>query len=521
MLKPCRLLLLLMFWSMFCVFAPAGPVLAVISEVTLFPDSATIKEQGTITVTTVGDKRLGEIILPGQADPSSLTLFPPKGVALTDLSPTSVVVTDSRQLAELRKELQALDARKGRLEARNKALGARIDFWRSRQNTTQGSLDAFRKMALTMDQEIEKAMIETHHIANELKKNAQDIERIQKRMAAIQGSQTKNWKILLGFSPGPRTALPCSWSYSVKECGWNPLYRLEALPARNKVLFTWQALVHQGTGRDWNNVQLSLATGKTHMHSTPPRIRPWILKPRQPVGIDSRSYMLEEAAMPRAAMQQVTKAAANQAVEQRKGTYSTWDLGSRTIVAGDHVRLGIKEAVWPASFAYIIRPSVSGFGFLHTRITPRTALDLPRGEAMFLVDGAFLHKQAFSFSGKQLDLFFGPDPLVQAKSVLRDKQTGSTGVFSQKATWTWDWDLLITNNKSQAIKAMVEEPRPISRDKDIVLTVSGTPAPAKEHDAPEIMHWSLDLDPGTNATLSVHVEAKAPKDMIVDPGWRW
>jgi uncharacterized protein (TIGR02231 family) len=521
MLKPYRLFLVLMFWPILGILALPGPGLAAITQVTLFPDSATIREQGVIKVTTTRDKAYGQIMLPGQADPSSLSFSPPSGVALTDITRESVTATDSRELARLKKELQDLEIRQGRLEARNKALEARIAFWQARQNTTQGSLDTFRNMALAMDQEIEKAMIQLHQVAAELKKTARDMEDIEQRINAIQGSTTKTWKILLGFSPGAPTNLECSWSYSVKGCGWKPVYRLEALPAQQKILFTWQALVHQGTGRDWNKVPLFLATGKTHMHPTPPGIRPWILKPRQPVGIDSRSYMLEETAMPRAAMQPIAKAAANQATEQRKGTYSTWDLGLRTIEAGNKVRLGIRETTWPASFEYILRPSVSGFGFLHSSINLDTPLDLPRGEAMLLVDGAFLHNQSFAFSGKQLELFWGPDPLVQAKSILGDKQGGKTGMFSSKRTWTWDWNLLITNNKSRAIKAVVEEPRPVSRHKDIELNVTTSVEPTPEHDNPEIMRWSLNLAPLSNATLGVHVEAKAPKDMDVDPGWRW
>jgi hypothetical protein len=35
------------------------------------------------------------------------------------------------------------------------------------------------------------------------------------------------------------------------------------------------------------------------------------------------------------------------------------------------------------------------------------------------------------------------------------------------------------------------------------------------------MTWNLNLAPGSDATISMHVEAKAPEDMHVDPGWRW
>lgn len=527
MVKPSQhspLPMLCACFFMLVTFLAAQAVQAVQAEivaVTLFPDSAIIEEQGDIPATSANDHRTGVIVLPGQADPSSLAFQPPEGVVLTNISPESVVSIDSEQIAALKAELERLEARQGRLEARKKGLEATISFWQSRHQTEQGTLEQFKELAAIMGTEIEAAMNGMDTASEELKTVSREIERITQQITAIQGKTTKNWKITLGFSAGKEQTIPCSWSYAVRECGWKPLYRLEALSNEHTVRFTWQARVHQGTGLDWNNVRLSLATGRTHMQPNPPAIRSWIIKPAEPVGIDSKSFMLEEAAAPRSVMQRTAMSAKNEAVEERKGTFSTWELGLRTIVAGDDVRVGIKDALWPAEFKYVLRPSVSGFGFLHTEIEMDSPLDLPHGEAMFLVDGAFLRKQGFSFSGNKLDLFFGPDPLVTAKTVLKNKKTSNSGMFSQKQTWTWDWDLIIANDKSLPIEAVIEEPRPLSRDENIILSVSGTPAPEDIHDHPEIMTWNLNLAPGSDATISMHVEAKAPEDMHVDPGWRW
>jgi uncharacterized protein (TIGR02231 family) len=506
---------------MFVALFTAQAVQADITAVTLFPDSAIIEEQGEIPVTSAKNHRTGVIFLPGQADPASLAFHPSEGVVLTDISPESVVSIDSEQLAALKTRLENLEARKSRLEARKKGLEATIAFWQSRQKAEQGSLDQLKELAAVMGKEIEAAMLGVDTASNELQTLSKEIEKITREITAIQGKTTTNWKITLGFSAGNEQTIPCVWSYAVTACGWKPIYRLEAVSAENKVRFAWQARVHQGTGMDWNNVRLSLATGRTHMKPTPPAIRPWILQPAQPAGIDSKAFMLEETAAPRAVMQRAAMPA-NEAVEERKGTFSTWELGLRTIAAGEDIRVRVKDALWPAAFRYILRPSVSGFGFLHTEITLDSSLDLPRGEAMFLVDGAFLRKQGFSFSGDKLDLFFGPDPLITAKTVLKNKKSGNSGVFTQKKTWIWDWNLIVANDKTIAIQAVIEEPRPLSRDEDIVLSVTASPAPQEaKDDQPEIMTWALDLAPGIEQTISMHVEAKAPEDMDVDPGWRW
>ncbi len=493
---------------------------AAITKVTLFPQSAIIEEKGSITLQASKKQRTGYIMLPGQADPSSLAFVPPKGVSLTQISSESIVSVDSKHIAQLKQQLEHLNIQQGKLRAKQQGLAAQLVFWKSRQDKEQGSLAQLKQLSLILAQEIETAMMHKDKVTHKLDQIAQNMAELNQRLADIQGGKKKSWKITLAFTPGTTTTLPCSWSYSVRQCGWKPLYRLEALPEQQQIRFTWQARVHQSTGLDWNDVQLALATGKMHLNPTLPGIRPWILQSVKTQHVSDKAVMMEMAA-PRAVMSAARKGGSNEAREERKGTFSTWQLGQRTLAAGDDTRLTMKEDVWSASFTYILRPSVSTWGFLHATIGHEEALDLPYGEAMLLVDGAFLRKQGFAFSGKKQHLFFGPDPLVHAKAVLKDKKTGTSGVFSHKETWSWDWDLIITNNKSIPIEAVVEEPKPISRDEDIVVSISGTPAPKDTEDNPDTMTWSLSLDPGVKQTLSLHVEAKAPEDMSVDPGWRW
>jgi hypothetical protein len=425
---------------------------------------------------------------------------------------------DSQKIAKLKDELVNLENHVALLQARKNGLLAKIKFWESRSETHESSLEKLKILAATMGAEIQKDMITADQTTKEINTSKEAISKLKKRINDIQGDKKTSWKIHLTFSPGNQQIINCTWSYEVRGCGWTPHYRLEALPGQNQIHFTWEATIHQSTGKDWNNLSLSLATGRTNMSPTPPAIRPWVL---QSIRAQEKAQAMLEDAMPkRTTMQRTRNVALNAPVKHEKATYALWELGIRNIPAGDPMQIRIKDQKWPAHFAYTLRPSVSGFAFLHTSVELSESIDLPSGEAVFLADGAFLCKRPFAFSGKKMKLFFGADPMITANVTLNDKKAGNSGVFSKKRTWMWDWDMILSNNKSIPVSVVVEEPRPISRDKDIALTLETQPEFTSDEN-PEIITWPLTLKPQTQTTINLHVEAQAPDGMNVDPGWRW
>ncbi|MFA7167109.1 MAG: DUF4139 domain-containing protein [Desulfoplanes sp.] len=489
-------------------------------QVTLFPDAAKIYEQGSIKLVPTGQSHTGTIVLPSKADPSTLVIVPPSDMTVQDISQEKTSSIDSQKLAGLKQELANLENKIAEFQAHKRGITARIIFWESRSTTHEASLEKLEKIASTMSAEIQKAMLDVDQTDLELKKALEKRTTLKNSITAIQGNKRYSWKISLGFAPGKQQQIACSWSYEVQGCGWTPLYRLNARPKEKIIQCTWKANIHQSTGENWRGVHLSLATGMTHRQSSPPSIRPWILQPVRPFPVDSSRTMMKEADVPRTSLQRVQQMANQSPVKKEKGTYALWDLGTRDIAAGEPVQILIKKQTWPAHFSYTIRPSVSTLGFLHAAIAFPQAVDFPQGKGLFLVDGALLGKRHFSFSGKEIDLFFGPEPQVTAKVILHDKKSGKSGVFAKKKTWRWNWDLIITNNKTIPISIQVEEPKPSSRDKDIALTIVTKPDFTITED-PQIMAWPLELKPQSSKTISLHVDALAPSDMDVDPGWRW
>ena len=144
------------------------------------------------------------------------------------------------------------------------------------------------------------------------------------------------------------------------------------------------------------------------------------------------------------AMQEAAPMAAAEPTERRAATFSLWDLGKRSLPAGEQPRITIKNQPWPAEFEYTLRPSRTPQGYLTAHATPPQTVDLPQGQALFLADGVLLGKRPFSLAGDEADLFFGSNPLVSGKMVLIVSQSGGKGIIGKKQTHLWAWTITAT-----------------------------------------------------------------------------
>ncbi|HOW84553.1 MAG TPA: mucoidy inhibitor MuiA family protein [Candidatus Aminicenantes bacterium] len=66
-----------------------------------------------------------------------------------------------------------------------------------------------------------------------------------------------------------------SLSYVVPGVTWSPSYDIRIDSQKDEATLTYQALVSQTTGEDWNNVQLFLSTAEPALQSRPRRLEAW------------------------------------------------------------------------------------------------------------------------------------------------------------------------------------------------------------------------------------------------------
>lgn len=504
---------------LFIAFAmPPGPTEAAVKEVTFFPASAGIVETVKISAQGAGTGPYPvTLVLPPQADPESLTVAPPARVKIEDIQIKSVTRTDEERIARLRAELKKSQSGRKDLQARLQALDVQLQFWQAQTKAKTKSVAEADQLAAAIGKNSRRILADKNALEADLEMIDKKIKELQDQIQQATGKKDKAWEAVVSLSgaAGPDALL--RYSYTLSGCGWQPLYRLEAQPSSNRILFSWEAEIWQSAGEDWKQAEIRLATLAPPKTIVPPEWPPWIIKPRTPAAYrPQRTAKSMQAASEAFDNEDVLVQAAP--VEMPRTGYSLWSLGKKNVAAGSRQRFKIREDTWPAQFLYLARPSLSAQTFLRGKVKLHRPVDIPSGQASFVMDGAMIGKRSFSLTGSEADIYFGASPFVTVTSSIVSDRTGAATLFQNKQTRQWQWVIEAKNTGSTAVRVRIEEPVPQPRDERIKLAYRHKPEPS-EKDAAKFV-WVVDVPALQKTSIDTSVELEAPQDMVLDFGWR-
>ena len=252
-------------------------------EVTFFLDSAYVQEVTKVKLQTENkDLRKAIITLPGQADPDSLVagLVHNSKMKIEDMTWRQVVRQDDAKIANIRKQLDTQKDEKKILQSSIRALDTQVQFWQLQTKAKVKTVADASNLSAAIGKNIKKSYQDKLSQESELEKLDKKIKETQDELDRAAGKKEAAWEITLLLSGTKNGETTLSYTYSLSECGWQPLYRLEAKPQDKKIDFTWEAEIWQSSGQDWNNVSINLATLKPPKVTSPSDLPQWIVKPR-------------------------------------------------------------------------------------------------------------------------------------------------------------------------------------------------------------------------------------------------
>jgi uncharacterized protein (TIGR02231 family) len=517
---PVFFVLVLACGPAFAVTPYGGPPLpAQPSTVTLYPTGALITVTETLTpVITAGGKGL-VLTLPGSADPHSFTLSA-QGTGIAALNWVELpLAADSGGSQTRQKTLEALAALRAEQDALQGAIAAadaRIRYW---GNLSTGRFTEAAEIE-KVDEAMQRVMAELHSARpGQLKKSAELADRIrllERRLEGLGKERLLLRQVTALFDPAPSSPVNVTYSYLAQDCGWRPAYRFNALPAQKKILFSQDAELWQNTGLDWRDAALSVATLAPDNTLAPLPVRPWVVRVEKPEPRAERVRQqapgpLAEAAMPLAAEHKTAARPAPAALEL--GTYTRWDIGPRALPSGETVRFALVSAQeWQGGFYRVIRPMRDKRAYLTAEPVLPEAVNLPQGQALYLVDGTLTNSAPFQYSGSKPELFFGADPLVSTELRQTRREGGDQGIISKSRSESWQWEIKTTNSHTFPVDAQVEDAIPRSTEQGIDIVVASTPRPVEEKD---VYRWKATLKAGETLTIAHGVQIKAPAEARV------
>ncbi|MGW9686358.1 mucoidy inhibitor MuiA family protein [Flagellimonas sp. 2504JD1-5] len=108
-----------------------------------------------------------------------------------------------------------------------------------------------------------------------LKINAHKLEinKLQKQLAEINNApEEEQGELTITFDAPLSTNLDLSISYLVRDAGWIPNYDIKSKKLNAPIDLAYKAHVYQKTGKDWDNVKVTLSTGNPNINVSKPNL---------------------------------------------------------------------------------------------------------------------------------------------------------------------------------------------------------------------------------------------------------
>jgi len=500
----------------------AGAVCSAPVEVTFYPQAAQVREVKKVTLKK--DNSLTQqavLIIPGQADPDTLTtkITAPTSLTVLDQRWRQIVRQDEDTVQPLKKKLTELKKEQQRLQGDIKAVETQIQFWQLQTKAKVKTVNDAGNFSTAIGRNIKKMVQDKLALETHFEDITKKIKELQEELNSIAGKKETSWEVTI-YLAGPTAAeATLTYSYTLTGCGWSSLYRLEAQPLSKRIRFTWDAEIWQSSGQEWRNVNIRLATLQPRTQIAPPDIPPWIIKPRERFVYREQKSVRAAPLMREAAGASDDEASGTAApLLNRESTFHVWEIGKRSLGAGQRLRTAVREEVWPVEFIYLARPSQGDQAFVRGNVQFQEDKEIPEGTASFLIDGALVGKRPFSFSGREATVYFGIDPLIKATTLLLAKASGEKTLFADKQTHRWEWRIDISNGRNHPVQIRLEEPLPQARDERIQLTLKSDPEASEK--AVHNLIWNIEVPAGGKKQVLNSVTLEAPKNLPLDLGWR-
>jgi len=369
-------------------------------------------------------------------------------------------------------------------------------------------------------------------ISKEKMKSDEKIKHHKDRIAVLQkqfNEQNDLYKrntseIVVSVSANAATNVELEMNYLVSNAGWTPVYDLRALNTNSPMQLNYKANVYQNTGEEWNNVKLKLSTGNPALGGVKPELYTWFIDFEQAVAYYNEKQLRSAPAVARLEM----RADAGEAFEDVSTTALFVNPLQTTLNTEFEISLpytvessrkptmvDIRKFDMDASYVYAVTPKIESDAFLLAKITGWEAYDLLPGEASVFFEGTYVGKSYIDPSNIQdtLRVSLGRDKrIVVKREKLKDFTTRATIGASQRESYAWE--ISIRNGKNESLQLIIEDQIPVSKNKDIEVTVIDL-AGAKHNKDTGMLNWYVNLKPSESQKFVYKYEVKYPKDKRV------
>ena len=366
------------------------------------------------------------------------------------------------------------------------------------------------------------------------------INKLRRQLNVLNAKKTKNTsEITVKVSCNSRIITDLNVSYVVNNAGWVPKYDIRSENTTDPIALTYKGDVYQNTGIEWESVNITLSTGNPTVSNSQPNLKPWYLyyysnqrkKSYKAKGLSNQQvqksanydsdylYEAEEAAdeAPMLYYAEYSRSSADftTVTESTVNTEFKIDLLYSITSDGQANTVEIVKHDLPVDYKYYAVPKLDNDAFLLARISGWGEYNLLPGDVNVYFEGTSVGTSYLNTETTEdtLDISMGRDNSIIIKREKIKDFCKNTSFGTNKKSLR-GYEISVRNNKSNAIQLNLVDQIPLTKTKEIEITLDEKNGAEHNEDLGELQ-WDLDIPSGETKKVIYKYTVKYPKNKSI------
>lgn len=533
-MKLINLFLFLSFAGVQAIAQPEKPVDSKITSVTVFLNRAQVTREFKTQV-EAGKTNLVLSGLTAQLDPQSVQVSGKGNFILLGISHRQNFISEFNLPKNLRLLNDSLEyykrvilveqQQKDVLTKEEQLLLANQKIGGNNQNISVNELKAMAEFYRSRLGEIGMAKIKSDE---KIRKTNERINRLNSQIQEQNELYKRNTsELVISLSAETAGTIDMVVNYVVANAGWYAVYDLRAVNTKSPIQLNYKANVFQSTGEDWKDVKLKLSTANPSLGGNKPELYTWYLDfyyppyrqrdvsrvgAGKPAPDKAESVELTLEVPP---TEQPSIADYTQTIQTSLNTEFDISLPYTVVSASKPTLVDIRNHEMKAEYRYAVAPKLDNDAFLLARATGWEEFNLLPGEANVFFEGTFVGNSFIDPNSVKdtLSVSLGRDKRIVVQR-QRVKDFSSRKALGSSIRETAAWEITVRNTRSEAVKLVVEDQVPVSRNNQIEVTVTDVGGAKYNKDTGKLV-WEMSLQPNESRKVMFKFEVKYPKNQQV------
>ncbi len=390
-----------------------------------------------------------------------------------------------------------------------------VEFYRGRLTALDKEIRTAEKEKITEENRLNKIRNEINGIAGRYRKQKNQVEvKIEMKEKGI--SHLDIWYIVYGPS-------------------WIPVYNLSVSSDEKKMTISYNAIIHQNTSEDWDDIRIILSTAKPNVSGRQPELAPWYLSLFQPELSPPPIQRMKSASPPMMSQMfeppemEIESSEIPGEMEPREASVETgvtsafFNVNGTNTIKSDNQPYKVPILIhdFPAEFRYSSVPKLAPYAYLKAKVKNNTEFPFLPGETNVFLDGNFVANafQELVAPTEEFWTFLGIDESISVERKFIKKFKVTEGIISKTTKLRYEYLVILKNKKKTEEEVVIWDQLPISQNEEIKIELI---EPVYKKDSPSLkmnedrfLEWYFKLKPGEEVKIPFLFSVEYPRDSRV------